>query len=141
MSNNELSTTDVLTDPSKDFCSIYQSCSTKDDEDEAEIVALLDNQYYTETDFIDFIEKGNYANHFNLTILSINIANLLSKLNSLIRFLNNISSSGNKPDIVILVETHMNETINHGYDNAALADIVPGYQLFHKGRKIKREEE
>ena len=37
-----------------------------------------------------------------------------------------------------MVETCINETTNHGYDNAALADIVPGYTLFHKGRKSKR---
>ena len=136
MSNDELSTQDVLTDPSKNLCSLYQ-CNDED-EDENITFTLLDNKYFTESDFIDFLTTANYSNASNLTILSINIANLLSKLSSLKQFVTNVSSSGIKPDIIIVVETHISDSTNHGLDSQALSSIIPGYQFFHKGRKAKR---
>ena len=133
MTSDELSTSDVLTDPSKNLANHYHS----NEDDEADVVTLPDNQYYTETDFCEFLKDSNFSNTANLTILSINIANLFSKLNSLKTFLQNISNDGSKPDIVTVVETHINETTNHGLDSKALSNIIPGYQFFHKGRKNK----
>ena len=134
MSNDELSTQDVLTDTTKNLCSLYQH----DDEDDEYTVSLNDNQYFTETDFIEFLSDANISNRSNLTILSMNIANLLSKLTSLKRFLTNTSTCGKKPDIIVLVETHITDSTNHGLDDKALANIISGYQFFHQGRKSKR---
>ena len=133
MTSDELSTSDVLTDPSKNLANFYHS----NEDDEENTVTLLDNQYYTETDFCEFIKNTNDLNTTNLTILSLNIANLFSKLNSLKTFLDNIST-GSKPDIITVVETHINDSTNHGFDCKALANIIPGYQFFHRGRKNKR---
>ena len=135
MSNDELSTQDVLTDATKNLCTLYQH---EDEDDENNNVSLNDNRYFTETEFIKFCKNTNIPDSTNLTILSFNIANLLSKLNSLKRFVTNISTSGKKPDIIVLVETHIADTTNHGLDDRALANIVTGYRFFHKGRKNKR---
>ena len=132
MTDDELSTSDVLIDVSKNLCNLLQS-NNDEDYDEAGLSTLQENLYYTETEFTDFISNVN-----NLTIVSVNIANLLSKLGSLKRFLNNVSLKGNKPDIVAITETHINDTTNHGYDKEGLTNIIPGYQFFHKGRKLKR---
>ena len=134
MVSDELSTSDVLTDPSKNLANIYHS----NEDDEVNVVTLLDNQYYTETDFCDFTKDANFFNKTNITILSLNIANLFSKLKSLKTFLQNISANGTKPDIITVVETHINESTNHGLDSNALANIIPGYQFFHRGRKSKK---
>ena len=68
MSNDELSTQDVLTDPSKNLCTIYN----QDDDDEETVTATIhDNQYFTETDFVDFVQNSNFTNANNLTILSV----------------------------------------------------------------------
>ena len=138
MTNDELSTSDVLADPTKNLCNIYQSNEDDDADDEGEKITLHDNQYYTETEFIDFIDNKKYTNGNYVTILSINIANLFSKLSSLKSFLTNITSKGNKPDVIVVVETHIVEDLNAGYDNKALTTIMPGYSFFHKGRKTKR---
>ena len=137
MTDDELSTSDVLIDVSKNLCNLLQS-NNDEDYDEAGLSTLQENLYYTETEFTDFIEQSNISNVNNLTIVSVNIANLLSKLGSLKRFLNNVSLKGNKPDIVAITETHINDTTNHGYDKEGLTNIIPGYQFFHKGRKLKR---
>ena len=137
MTDDELSTSDVLIDVSKNLCNLFQSDNDKEN-DEAGINSLQENLYYTESEFSDFIEHSNISNANNLTIISVNIANLLSKLGSLKRFLTNVSLKGNKPDIVAITETHINDKTNHGYDKESLTDIIPGYQFFHKGRKLKR---
>ena len=136
MTDVELTTTDVLADNTKNLCSFYYNQDV-DDED-VDITPLNDNQYYTETEFIDFVDKSNFTNVNNLTILSINIANLLSKLNSLKSFLINLAAKGNKPDIIVIVETHISNLSNSSFDAKALKNIVPGYEFFHEGRKTKR---
>ena len=97
MIDDDLTTTDVLSDPSKNLCNLYGNTDTNNDEEEDNPMVLQDNLYYTETEFIDLIETGGYCTDKNLTIVSLNIANLLSKLNSLKHFL--VSLKKNKPDI------------------------------------------
>ena len=81
MNDNDLTTSDILADFSKNLCNIYQN---DDDEDGSDAKSLSENAYYTESDFIDFIESQHINNVDNLTIISINIANILSKLSSLL---------------------------------------------------------
>ena len=92
MTDDELSTSDVLIDVSKNLCNLFQSDNDKEN-DEAGINSLQENLYYTESEFSDFIEHSNISNANNLTIISVNIANLLSKLGSLKRFLTNINKT------------------------------------------------
>ena len=137
MSNDELTISDVQNDDTKNLCNIYQSNDSVNDEG-SDLIVLHDNLYHTETEFSKLILEQGYSTSHYVTVLSLNIANLLSKLGSLKNFLANISTNGNKPDIVSVVETHISESINAGYDDAALTNIVPGYKFFHKGRSLRK---
>ena len=130
MSDNELTTSDVLIDNSKDFRNIYL-----DGEDEEEQVPLSDSLYFTETEFGNLLTQ-RYTPHDNLSIISLNIANLLSKLNSFKTFLDYISPVRTTPDIIIVVETHITET-NQTHTPGELRDLLPNYHFFHKGRNYK----
>ena len=117
MSDNELTTSDVLIDKTKNFRDIYE------DQEDEEHVPLSDSLYFTETEFNDLLTQS-YTSHDNLTIISLNIANLLSKLNSLTTFLDYISSARTTPDIIIVVETHITEA-NPIYTSEELRDLLP----------------
>ena len=106
MNDDELTTSDVLIDETKNFTNIYQNL-----EDEEEHAPLLDSLYFTESEFNNLMTQC-HINSDNLTILSLNIANLLSKLNSLKTFLNYISIKHVSPDIIIVTETHISDFIN-----------------------------
>ena len=131
MSDNDLTTSDVLIDKTKDFRNIYL-----DQEDEEEHVPLSDSLYFTETEFNNILTQ-RYTSNDNLTIISLNIANLLSKLNSLKTFLHYISSTRTKPDIIIVVETHITEE-NTVYTGKELRELLPNYHFYHKGRTHKK---
>ena len=135
MTNDELSISDVLADEQKNFCNIYLDSA---EDNEAQNLSLTDSLYYTETDFVDFISSRKFSNKQNLTIISLNIANLLAKLRSFKLFINNITTSHNRPDIIIVVETHISKSTNTGYTDKEIRSILPGYEFFHKGRTVKK---
>ena len=135
MIEDELAISDVIADDLKNFCNIY---SNADDEDEAGNIVLSDSLYHTETEFLDLSNSRNLSNQQNLTIISINIANLLTKLRSLKLFIHNASTPENTPDIIIVVETHLTKTTNAGFTDAELKSIIPGYEFFHKERLTKK---
>ena len=93
---DELTVSDVLADEHKNFCNVYL-----DDNDDNDVnnsgLPLTDSLYYTETEFVDLISHENYSDLTHLSIISLNVANLLSKLNSLKLFLNNIHTIEKKP--------------------------------------------
>ena len=134
MINDELTTSDVLIDETKNLRNIYQ---TKDEEEqEQEQAPLLDSLYFTETEFNNLMTQC-YTASDSISILSLNIANLLSKLNSLKTFLNYISASHISPDIIVVTETHISNT-NVTYTPEELQNLLPNYKLFHKGRNVKK---
>ena len=135
MIEDELAISDVIADDLKNFCNIY---SNADDEDEAGNIVLNDSLYYTETEFLELSNSRKFSNKQNLTIISINIANLLTKLRSLKLFIHNASTPENTPDIIIVVETHLTKTTNAGFTDAELKSIIPGYEFFHKERLTKK---
>ena len=134
MSDNELSISDILTDKTKNLCETYDGYRAVDD-DETDPIILQDSEYYTETDFSNFMESTNFNNHFK--IISLNIANLFAKLNSLKLFLSNLTSIGHKPDILVIVETHITDCDDR-LSLQELGNIVPGYLFYHKGRRTRR---
>ena len=73
MNDNELTTSDVLADFSKNLCNIYRDDDDDDDNNDSEPISLSENAYYTESEFIDFVESQHINNTNNLTIISINI--------------------------------------------------------------------
>ena len=103
MTENELAISDVIADDQKNFCNVYTDAT---DEDEGHNLSLSDRIYYTGTEFIDLINSRNFSDRQNLTIITINIANLLTKLHSLKLFLHNITTPENSPDILVVVETY-----------------------------------
>ena len=132
MGDDDLTISDVLLDEDRNLCNIY---NFEDQNDEP--TALKDSLYFTETEFNDFMKEKEYCDNSNLTILSLNIANLFSKLNSFKTFINSISSASKRPDIIVAVETHIKEA-TIGYSEAELKNILPGYSFFHKGRTTKK---
>ena len=130
----DLTVPDVYADNSKNLCNLLGS----EDDEEGVAWNLCDSLYYTETDFVDFINSHHISNESNLTIVSLNIANLLSKLHSFKVFLNNISTAKNKPDIIVVVETHLSNANDSGLSSHELGNIIPGYKLYHKAREAKK---
>ena len=135
MTEDELTIPDVLADNQKNFCNVL---TDDNDENEAFSCTIHDSLYYTESELVDMIRNRDIRNSQNLTILSLNIANLLTKLRSLRLFISNISTPDNKPDIIIVVETHITKRSNSGYTESELKTILPGYVFFHKGRSTTK---
>ena len=73
-----------------------------------------------------------------MKIITLNVANLFSKLRFFKLFINNLTTSDNKPDVITVVETHITESMNAGYSPEELKNIIPGYRFFHKGRMAKK---
>ena len=69
MNNDDLTVTDVLADHSKNFCSIYQSVDEEDDTS-CDTVNLHDNEYYTESEFLNITTDNNLDKEKHLMILS-----------------------------------------------------------------------
>ena len=135
----DLTVPDVYEDNSKNLCNLLLN-SDDDDDDDDNPPNLRDSLYYTETDFADCIIAENIRNENNLTIITLNVANLLSKLRFFKLFISNITTSSNKPDVINVVETHSTEAKNAGYTPGELKNILPGYTFFHKGRVTKKRQ-
>ena len=84
---------------------------------------MQDSLYYTEEEYTSLLTDKNMDNKRNLKIISLNIANLLSKLSGLKTLLNNISDSKNKPNIIVVTETHIPE--NHNLGENELKNLLP----------------
>ena len=116
---------DILDDITKDLNNIYQI-----DEDDTvnEIhTSFSDSLYYTEARFLDFLKCQKVSDNCGLKILTLNIANILSKLSSFKLFIQNLSNESNKPNIIAITETHLNDNQNHGYTEDDLRNLIPGY--------------
>ena len=133
MQNETLNVTDILNDPRKHFPNIFDI----NDGQETEI-ELGDCSYYTETELREFYDTKGIKDSSNLKIISLNIANILSKLNNFKIFINNISTKENKPGIIFITETHLNPSLNHGYGEGELKNILPGYKFYHEDRRNRK---
>ena len=127
----------VLNDSAKDFNQVYSTVNYNDNDNE-DPTNFNDSCYYTESEYLNCLISRKISDAKTLKIISLNIANLLSKLNNLKIFLNNISNESNKPSIIAISETHLNPNQNHGYTEKELSDIIPGYKFFHSDRKRKK---
>ena len=132
--DQDLTVPEVYEDLSKNLCNILNSSDNDDDE----TPVLCDSLYYTETDFTECINAEKIRNDYNITIITLNIANLLSKLRFFKLFINNITTTKNRPDVINVVETHITETTNHGYTDDELKHIIPGYSFYHRGRASRK---
>ena len=80
----DLSILDVFEDRSKNLCNLI---ANSDEDDDDTTPDLCDSLYYTETEFVETINVNEIQNEKYITIVSLNIANLLSKLRFLKIFL------------------------------------------------------
>ena len=138
MTENDLTTTEILSDPNKNLCNLFVSNNDNRNDEDYDPMTLQGNLYYTETEFIEFLDTGNYHKEHNLIIVSLNIANLISKLSSLRQLLSNLGE--NKPDVIIVVETHISDLNDGGHNRESLKSLLTGYTFFHEGRRGKRGE-
>ena len=127
---------DIVDDVTKDLNNIYQ---IDDDDSVNEIhTSFSDSLYYTEAEFLDFLKRQKVSDNCGLKILTLNIANILSKLSSFKIFIQNLSNQSNKPNIIAITETHLNDKQNHGYTEDELRNLIPGYKFFHKNRQNRK---
>ena len=138
MTDYEENIEDVLKDPNKNLGNIFKQNLVSDENSEEIKYELKDCQYHTETEFLEYLSSQNMSDDTHLKIISLNIANLLAKLSSLKVFVQNISNNSNKPNIIALSETHLNDKQNHGYSTSDLQNLLPGYKFFHEDRKNKK---
>ena len=137
MTDNVENIEDVLKNPLKDLRNILNNPTDSEISEEIDY-ELNDCQYLTESEFLEYLSLYKISNHTHLKIISLNIANVLAKLNSLKLFVENISNEANKPNIIALSETHLNEKMNHGYSTIDIQNLLPGYKFFHEDRKNKK---
>ena len=127
---------DILDDDTKDLNNIYQF---EEDEMVDEIrTSFGDSLYYTETEFMNFLKTQRISDNCGLKILTLNIANILTKLSSFKIFIQNLSNESNKPNVIAITETHLNDRQNHGYTEDELRDLIPGYKFLYKNRQNKK---
>ena len=139
MQNSDTTISDILNDDSKDLNHVFSTIPPNDNDDSNETTNdLKDSEYYTETELTDFLKKKKISDRTHLKLLTLNIANLLSKQRSLKLLVENISNEANRPNIIAITETHLNESRNQGYSDSELKGLLPGYQFFHKDRKTMK---
>ena len=68
----------ILDDETKDLNNIYQI--DEDDTINKIHTSFSDSLYYTEAEFLDFLKRQKVSDNCGLKILTLNIANILSKL-------------------------------------------------------------
>ena len=132
----EFDLNDIIDDQSKYFANIFQ---LEDDDDENEIkMTFNDSQYYSETEFLNLLQSKKISDLNCLKLFSMNIANILTKLDSLKILIQNLANESNKPNIITVTETHLKANQNHGYSTKDLETLLPGYKFFYENRKIKK---
>ena len=47
-------------------------------------------------------------------------------------------NNSNKPNIIAVTETHLNDNLNHGFTTDELQYVLPGYKFFHRNRQSRR---
>ena len=106
----DLTVPEVYEDISKNLCNIINSSDDEDDD----TPVLCDILIYTETDFVECKNTEKIQNDYNVTIITLNVSNLLSKLRFFKLFVSNIITTKNRPDVINVVETHITVSTNHG---------------------------
>ena len=109
---NSQDLTDTLNDQTKDFRNMFQI--DEDDINNELQSNLPDSQYFTETDYLSLLTNEKLSDQTSLKIISLNIANILSKLRSFKIFIQNLSNESNKPNIIAVTETHLHNNQNPG---------------------------
>ena len=129
MQDDEIWISDVIDDDQTNFNNIFYDNNGYDHS-----VGVQDSLYYTEEEFLLLLKKNQIYDK-SLNVISLNIANLLSKLAGLKSLLTNITSKNNRPHVIVVTETHLQK--DHGPHENDLKTLIPGYRFFHHDRKNK----
>ena len=76
-------------------------------------------------------------NKENLTIVSVNIANILTKLDDFKLLMREMSTQDNKIDLIAITETHLTEEKKKTFMDYELKNLLEGYKFICIGRKTK----
>ena len=129
MSQDDICISDVLEDDETNFHNIFNGENESDD-----FKGVQDSYYYSEDEYVKLIkEKDPSGSKFR--ILSLNIANIMSKLNGFKTFIENISSNVDSPEVIVVTETHIQGHMGRNLND--FSNILPGYKFFQKNRKGK----
>ena len=129
MSQNDLWISDVLDNANTNFNSIFDIDNELDN-----FKGVQDSQYYTEDEYINLVQEKDPRGK-KLKIISLNIANLFSKLSNLKTLLQNLTYKTYIPNIIVVTETHIQH--NYGRKKNELNNIIPGYTFYHLDRDRK----
>ena len=125
---------DVINDSTKNLNNIYNFEEDNSDTEIEITTSVSDSQYFSETEYMTFLNSKKTTDSSHLKVVSLNIANVISKLNSFKVFVNSLSNASNMPNIIAVTETHLNDRQNHGYTKDDLMGLLPGYKFFHSQR-------
>ena len=127
MNKDDIWISDVLDDNLTNFSYIFNL------ENEADsFKGVHDSNYYTEEEYVKLLKDKDPEGN-KLKLLSLNIANLLSKLSGLKTLVNNLASGVEPPNIIVITETHIKNSMGKHIND--FVNILPGYKFFHKARK------
>ena len=140
MQSNSIHISDVITNPSKNLYNLFYANEEIDlDEINNEISLKIQNtEYFTENDFVNHLESNNFTDTTHLKIISVNICNVLSKLNGLESMMSNISTNKSKPNIIAITETHLQRYHYQGYSIEEIKNLLSNYTLFHTARAARQ---
>ena len=140
MLHDDITIEDVLEDETKNFLNIYDTNVTlnqNDRDNDDEISTVCDSNYYTPTEFRDMAISNQINNKENLTIVSINTANILTKLDHFKLLIKELSTQNNKIDLIAITETHLMEEKKKTFMDYELKNLLEGYKFICIGRKTK----
>ena len=138
MQDNTVTVSDILNDDTKCLKNIFISDTNADDQNNDLETDMGNCQYFTETELTNYLTINKISDQTHLKLLSLNIANVISKLRSLKVLIQSLSKASNRPNIITVTETHLSNFQNHGYTSLELENIIPGYKFFHRNRSNKR---
>ena len=101
ISQDDLWISDVLENANSNFNNIFNIDSELDS-----FKGVQDSQYYTEEEYVNLvIDKDPHGK--KLKVISLNIANLFSKLSNFKTLIQNITYKNFIPNVIIVTETHI----------------------------------
>ena len=107
MQDNTVTVSDILNDDSKCLKNIFISDTNTDDDNNDLEIDMGNCFYFTETEFSNYLTINKISDQSHLKLLSLNIANVISKLRSLKMMIQNLSNASNRPNIITVTETHL----------------------------------
>ena len=134
MTNDDICISDITNNERTNFNNLFANANNENDDNDEFDHGVQDSLYFTEEEYTSLLSKHKMNDTKNLKIISMNIANLFSKLSGLKSLVVNLSNTSNKPNIIVITETHIPE--NHDLGDAELKNYL-GINFTIKGEIAK----